>query len=59
MTIRGLPRELADFTRRTDIELVEAVDEFVRWFAANPDEPRTAALLGEFSIPVHFLFRLL
>lgn len=38
----------ADFKRRTDIDLAEAVDAFVRWFAANPEENRTAALLEDF-----------
>ena len=46
----------ADFTRRTDIELVEAVDEFVRWFAANPEETRTAALLRDLQSLSTFYF---
>ncbi|MBN8990644.1 MAG: UvrD-helicase domain-containing protein [Rhizobiales bacterium] len=37
----------ADFKRRTDLDLIEAVDRFVRWFAGNPDEPQTARLLDD------------
>ncbi|MDB5603427.1 MAG: hypothetical protein JWP25_327 [Bradyrhizobium sp.] len=37
----------ADFKRRTDLDLIEAIDAFVRWFAKNPDEPKTARLLGD------------
>jgi ATP-dependent exoDNAse (exonuclease V) beta subunit len=37
----------ADFTRRADLDLTEAVDAFVRWFAKNSDEPKTARLLED------------
>jgi ATP-dependent exoDNAse (exonuclease V) beta subunit len=32
---------------RTDIELVDAVSAFARWYAATPGEPRTEALLAD------------
>lgn len=37
----------ADFERRNDLDLVEAIDAFVRWFANNPDEPKTARLIED------------
>jgi ATP-dependent exoDNAse (exonuclease V) beta subunit len=50
----GTPR--ADFSLRPDIELVEAIDEFVRWFSGNPDENRTAALLDDLRVLSEFYF---
>lgn len=37
----------ADFTRRLDLDLTEAVDAFVRWFAGNSNEPKTARLVED------------
>jgi ATP-dependent exoDNAse (exonuclease V) beta subunit len=36
-----------DFTRRLDFDLTEAVDAFVRWFAGNSNEPKTARLVED------------
>jgi ATP-dependent exoDNAse (exonuclease V) beta subunit len=46
----------ADFKRRTDLELVEAIDAFVRWFTANPEENQTAALLEDLRTLSAFFF---
>jgi ATP-dependent exoDNAse (exonuclease V) beta subunit len=37
----------ADFKRRTDLDLIEAIDAFARWFTKHPDEPKTARLLED------------
>ncbi|MBL8772179.1 MAG: UvrD-helicase domain-containing protein [Phenylobacterium sp.] len=36
-----------DLARRPDLDFVQAVDDFARWFTGAPPEPRTAALLDE------------
>jgi ATP-dependent exoDNAse (exonuclease V) beta subunit len=36
-----------DFTRRVDLDLTEAIDAFVRWFANHSDEQKTARLLED------------
>lgn len=39
---------------RTDIDFVEAVHGFARWFAAGPGEPRTAHLVDELQVLASF-----
>lgn len=36
-----------DLSLRPDLDFIDAVDAFERWFASGPGEPRTADLLGE------------
>lgn len=36
-----------DLSLRPDIDFIDAVDDFERWFATGPAEPRTADFLGE------------
>jgi ATP-dependent exoDNAse (exonuclease V) beta subunit len=46
----------ADFKRRTDVDLVEAIDAFVRWFSGNPEENQTARLLDDLGTLSAFYF---
>jgi ATP-dependent exoDNAse (exonuclease V) beta subunit len=46
----------ADFGRRIDVELVDAIDAFVRWFTANSDENQTAKLLDDLGTLSAFYF---
>ena len=46
-TAKTLPVRL---DHRTDINLVDAIDAFARWFATRPDEPRTARLLDDLQV---------
>jgi ATP-dependent exoDNAse (exonuclease V) beta subunit len=50
-TARTMPVSL---DRRTDIDFVEAVDGFARWFASRPDEPRTGRLLDDLQVLASF-----
>jgi hypothetical protein len=50
-TARTMPVRL---NRRTDIDFVEAVDGFARWFASRPDEPRTGRLLDDLQVLASF-----
>ena len=51
-TARTIPTRL---DHRTDIDFVEAVQGFARWFAASPDEPRTARLVDDLQVLSFFL----
>ena len=46
-TAKTLPVRL---DHRTDINLVDAIDAFARWFGTGPDEPRTARLLDDLQV---------
>jgi ATP-dependent exoDNAse (exonuclease V) beta subunit len=50
-TARTVPTRL---DHRTDIDFAEAVQGFARWFAAAPNEPRTARLVDDLQILASF-----
>jgi ATP-dependent exoDNAse (exonuclease V) beta subunit len=50
-TARTIPTRL---DHRADIDFVEAVQGFVRWFAAAPNEPRTARLVDDLQVLASF-----
>jgi ATP-dependent exoDNAse (exonuclease V) beta subunit len=46
----------ADFNRRIDVDLIDAIDAFVRWFSGNADENLTARLLDDLGTLSAFYF---